>query len=111
VNQHSASAGKCAAKMTQKVEFGGLICPPWQSACMCALWVHVFLAKNNMTVRFSPVWLISFSSSRWCYRAGDLIISLWFEHNVGHSCWVSSSVLHEVLWIVAWSLVFMKCFG
>jgi hypothetical protein len=28
VNQHSASAGKCAAKMTQKVEFGGLICPP-----------------------------------------------------------------------------------
>jgi hypothetical protein len=27
-NQRSASAGKCAPKMTRKVEFGGLICPP-----------------------------------------------------------------------------------
>jgi hypothetical protein len=26
VNQHLAFAGKCAPKMTQKVEFGGLIC-------------------------------------------------------------------------------------
>jgi hypothetical protein len=89
VNQHLAFAGKCAPKMTQKVEFGGLICQSWQ-------------------IRFSPVWLISFSSSRWCYRAGDLIISLRFKHDVGHSCWVSSSVLHEGLWIVAWSLVSPK---
>ena len=27
VNQHSVCAGKCAAKMTRKMEFGGLICP------------------------------------------------------------------------------------
>jgi hypothetical protein len=35
-----------------------------------------------------------FPSKRWYYGAGDLIISLWFKHNVGHICWVSSSVLH-----------------
>lgn len=58
-----ASVGKCVAKSTWEVEYGGVVSPPWQ--CTCSLcFVCVWISGQKHHCHFTPSLLSRFSARK-----------------------------------------------
>jgi hypothetical protein len=81
----TASAGKCAVKTTRKVEFGVMVCSPWQCTCslcsLCEILGKDKLSCHTVLTRFSAAWLSFPRTQDGVTGTDNLMISLTSQPN------------------------------
>ena len=97
----TASARKCAVKTTWKVEFGVMVCSPWQCTCslfsVCEILGKDKLSCHTVLTRFSAAWLSFPRTQDGVTGTDNLMISLRVNQIAERIGRVSYSALHELL--------------